>query len=127
MAPFGLPGPATLAGVIGYASACASACICPLGPLGLVGTPSPLGKPVVAAAPRGWSQACWALILGYSLRDPVAPAKFPYWSPQIKACLMTCSQYFDSTLKLTLQKVYWYSLGSASDSNFSNAGSHPTQ
>jgi hypothetical protein len=32
IAPFGLPGPATLAGVIGCGSACACTCICPPGP-----------------------------------------------------------------------------------------------
>src|SRR2546423_12648222 len=36
IAPFGLPGPATLQGVIGCASACVCVCICPLG---LLGTP----------------------------------------------------------------------------------------
>src|SRR5271170_7456157 len=50
MAPFGLPGPATLAGVIGCASACACACICPLAPPGRPGHPP---KPVVAARAEG--------------------------------------------------------------------------
>src|SRR5436305_979222 len=60
MAPFGFPGPATVAGVIGCASASACACICPLGLLGLLGLLCLLGTPRSLLLRRrrgGWSQA----------------------------------------------------------------------
>src|SRR5271170_726242 len=69
IAPFGLPGPATLAGVIGCACACACACICPLG---LLGTPRSL---LLRRRRGGGLRPVWALIPGHSLRD------LPLWVP----------------------------------------------
>jgi hypothetical protein len=63
MTPFGLPGLATLAGIIGCASASASAYICRLG---LLGT----RRSLLLRRRGGSLRLVWALFPGYSLRDP---------------------------------------------------------